>query len=186
MMVMSRSISGLLMALCCVRALAVAPAVDSPLPPLNITERGEITQSGDKFDFIPWRSDVNPGKVHIVQYFGASMSDSEIFKPVTDLLEKSVPPGTVHVTTILNLDAALWGTTGFVISELEKNKRMHPQATIVVDDKGQGVVEWELGEAGLGLLVLDKNGIVKYFTREGLSEAELASVMALVRTHSGS
>lgn len=185
-MAISRVAFGVLIALCCVRALAVAPTVDSPLPPLNITERGEITLSGDTFGFAPWRSDVNPGKVHVLQYFGASISDSEIFKPVTDLLEKTVPPGTVHVTTILNLDAALWGTTGFVMSELEKNKRVHPQATIVVDDKGQGVVEWDLGEKGLGLIVMDAKGIVKYFTRQALSETELASVMELVHTHSGS
>jgi len=178
--------SSLLLSVICVHALAGAPTVDAPLPPLNITERGELTMSGDDFTFVPWRSDVNPGKVHVIQYFGATMSDSEIFKPFTDLLDKSVPHGTVHVTTVLNLDAALWGTTGFVMSELEKNKRIHPQATMVVDEKGQGVVEWDLGKAGTGFLVMDKNGIVKYFTRQAMSEAELASVMELVRANAGS
>jgi len=185
-MAISRAMLALLITLLCVRVFAAAPAVDAPLPPLAITERGEITLAGDEFTFVPWRSDVNPGKVHVVQYFGATMSDSEIFKPLTDLLEKSLPPGTVHVTTILNLDAALWGTTGFVMSELEKNKRIHPQATIVVDDKGQGVVEWALGKEGLGLIVMDEQGVVKYFSRQALSETELASVMELVRTHSKS
>lgn len=185
-MAISRVISGFLCAFLCSHALAGAPTVDAPLPPLSITERGELTMTGDDFKFVPWRSDVNPGKVHVVQYFGATMSDSETFKPFTDLLEKSVPPGTVHVTTVLNLDAAMWGTTGFVISELEKNKRIHPQATMVLDDKGQGVVEWDLGKEGRGLVVMDSKGIVKYFTRQAMSEAELASVMELVRTNSGS
>lgn len=185
-MTITRAISALLLTLMCTLAQAGAPTVDSPLPPLNVTERGELTMSGDDFKFVPWRSDVNPGKVHVIQYFGATMSDSEIFKPFTDLLEKSVPPGTVHVTTVLNLDAALWGTTGFVMSELEKNKRVHPQATMVVDDKGQGVTEWDLGKAGTGFIVMDKNGIVKYFTRQAMSETELASVMELVKANAGS
>lgn len=185
-MAISRVISTVLLACLCASALAGAPTVDTPLPPLSITERGELTMSGDEFTFVPWRSDVNPGKVHVIQYFGATMSDSEIFKPFTDLLEKSVPPGTVHVTTVLNLDAALWGTTGFVMSELEKNKRIHPQATMVVDDKGQGVVEWDLGKTGTGFVVMDSKGIVKYFTRQAMNEAELASVMDIVRANSGS
>ncbi len=178
---LSRAIPGLLLALFCVRALAVAPAVDAPLPPLNIAERGELTLVGNDVKFVPWRSDANPGKVHIVQYFGASMSDSKIFEPVTDMLEKDLPPDTVHVTTVLNLDAAVWGTTGFVMSELEKNKRLHPRATIVVDDKGQGVTAWDLGKPGVGLFVLDKQGVVKFSALHALSETEMASVMALLR-----
>jgi YtfJ family uncharacterized protein len=180
-MALSRTLLALLITLFCVSAFAVAPAVDAPLPPLAIKERGELTLAGDDFKFVPWNLNASPGKVHVVQYFGATMSDSEVFKPVTDLLEKSFPPGSVLVTTILNLDAALWGTTGFVMSELEKNKRIHPQATIVVDEKGQGVTDWELGKDGRGLIVTDAQGTVKYFSRQALNETELASVMELLR-----
>ena len=178
-------ITALCLALGSITTLAGAPTIDAPLPVLKITERGELTMNGDDFSFVPWSSATNPGKVHIIQYFGANMGDSKVFEPVTDMLETSVEPGTVHVSTVLNLQAALWGTTGFVLSELEKNKKIHPQATMVVDDEGTGVAEWELGEAGTGLIVMDDKGIVKYFNRKSLTEEELASTMKLIRSLAG-
>jgi uncharacterized protein len=185
-MPLSRLLCSLVLVLACGTTLAAAPAVNSPLPLLAISERGELIKTGDDFSFVPWRSDTNPGTVHVVQYFGASQAASETFKPFTDLLQSSLPPGTAHVTTVLNLDAAMWGTTGFVISELKKNKRIHPDATLVVDDKGTGVGAWDLGKDGAGLMVLDKQGIVKYFTRKALSEQELAATLELVRANARS
>ena len=170
-MTISRPFCALILALLCSGVFAAEPTVDSPLPTLNIMERGELTMSGDEFTF---------------QYFGATMSDSKIFEPFTDLLQESLEPGTVHVTTVLNLDAAMWGTTGFVISELEKNKRQHPDATMVVDDKGTGLVEWDLGETGSGLIITDAKGVVKYFTRKSLSEEELTAALELVRANADS
>jgi predicted transcriptional regulator len=110
------------------------------------------------------------------------MSDSKTFEPFTDLLSKSFEPGTIHVTTILNLDAAMWGTSGFVISELQKNKRIHPLATMVLDENGSGVTVWDLGEAGTGLVVTDAAGVVKYFTRQAMTADEMAAALALVRS----
>lgn len=185
-MTLSRMLSSLVLVLICGNALAAAPTVGSPLPLLVVSERGELIMKGDDFSFVPWRSDTNPGKVHVVQYFGASMAASKTFEPFTNLLQSSLPPDTVHVTTVLNLDAAMWGTTGFVLSELEKNKRIHPKAAMVVDDKGTGVGTWDLGKDGAGLMILDKQGIVKYFTRQALSEQELAATLELVRANTGS
>jgi len=173
---------GLALALGSVSTYAGAPTIDAPLPVLEITDRGELTMNGEDFRFIPWSSEMNPGKVHVIQYFGANMGDRDVFKPVTDLLESSMKPGSVHVSTVLNMDAALWGTTGFVLSELEKNKKIHPQATLVLDEDGVGVEQWDLGEAGTGLIVMDDKGIVKYFNRQSLTEAELASTMELIKS----
>jgi len=169
-----------------VTALASTPVVDAPLPVLKITDRGELTMHDDTFSFVPWSSAANPGKVHVIQYFGANLGDRDVFKPVTDMLENSFKPGTVHVSTVLNLDAALWGTTGWVISELEKNKKIYPESTMVVDEEGTGVKEWDLGKAGTGLIVMDDKGIVKYFKRQSLTEAELASTLELIRSLAGS
>jgi uncharacterized protein len=184
-MSMSRILSSLVLTLICVNALAAAPAVNAPLPLLSISERGELTMTGDDFSFVPWRSDTNAGTVHVVQYFAATQGASETFKPFTDRLENSFAPGTIHVTTILNLDAATWGTTPFVITELKKNKRIHPKASMVVDDKGAGVVEWDLGKEGAGLLVMDQKGIVKYFTRQAMSEQEIAATLQLMQSSIG-
>ena len=169
--------------LVCTTAQAATPTVDAPLPELSITERGELTLAGDDFKFVPWSSDTRVDKVQVIQYFGATMGDRDTFKPFTDLLQTSFKPGTVHVSTVLNLDAAMWGTTGMVVSELKKNKRAHPQATMVLDDDATGVTTWNLGEAGTGLIVLNKQGIVKFFTPKALSEDEMAATVELIRAN---
>ena len=183
-MAISRMIFGMIMTLACARALAEALTLQSPLPLLSIGDRGELMHDkDDEFSFTPWRSDHNPGKVHVVQYFGANMGDSEIFEPFTDLLQESLEPDVYHVTTILNLDAAMWGTSGWVVSEVKKSKRKHPDATIVLDEEGTGVVEWQLGDEGNGLIVLDDKGIVRYFSKQALSAEEMRSTLALVRSN---
>jgi uncharacterized protein len=185
-MAMMRVLFSIIFTLCCTYVMAGAPAIDAPLPLLSITERGELTMTNDDFAFVPWRSDANLGKPQVFQYFGATMSDSEIFKPFTDLLSNSFPAGTIHVTTVLNLDAAMWGTTGFVISELEKNKKVHPTATMVVDEAGSGVSEWDLGKDGRGLIITDDKGVVQYFTRQAMSAEEMAAALVLLGADGGS
>lgn len=185
-MVTSRAVLGFVLTLCCTSVLAEAPSVDATLPVLSISERGELTMTNDDFSFVPWRSDTSAGKVQVLQYFGATLKDSKIFEPFTDQLQNSFAPGTIHVTTILNLDAAMWGTTGFVISELEKNKRLHPDASMVIDDEGTGVAEWDLGKEGSGLIITDAKGVVKYFTKAAMSTDEMAAALALVRSNTGS
>ena len=88
---------------------AGTPAAEGPLPPLVITDRGELLLENDDFSYAPWSAEKNPGKVHIVQYFGATRGDSKLFQPFTDLLRETFGDGKYHVTTIINLDAALWG-----------------------------------------------------------------------------
>ena len=171
------------LALTCAPIMAAQPALESQLPVLSLDEMGELTYQGDDFKFVPWSSADQPGTVHVIQYFNATMGDSETFKPLTDLLEKNFEPGTVHVTTILNLDAAMWGTSGLVVSELKKNKLKHPGATMVVDEEGDGVKLWGLGNDGAGLAITDEQGKVKYFTTEPLSPEEINATLALIRAN---
>lgn len=182
-MTLIRSLLSIIVILACGAALAGTPTVESPLPPLNISDRGELLFKDDDFTFAPWRSDSSPQKVHVVQYFGGTMAASETFKPFTDTLQKTLTPGTYHVTTIINLDAAMWGTTGFVVSELKKNKRMHPTATMVLDEEGTGASQWGLGDDGTGLAIMDEQGTVKYFTRQAMSDEEIQATLALVRAN---
>ncbi len=182
-MKIARVFSSLLLLIASSVALAQAPAVQSPLPALSITDRGELRLQDDEFSFTPWSSEQNPGKIHIVQYFGGTKSDSEIFKPFTNLLEENFGLGTYHVTTIINLDAALWGTTGFVVSEIKESKRKYPLSTLVLDENGSGATQWQLGEKGAGLAILDDQGIVRYFTTQTMSAEDLNASVDLVRAH---
>lgn len=180
-MTLSRIILALVLPFISAIAFAGVPTVDSPLPTLSIAERGELTMTADDFKFVPWSSDQSPGKVHVIQYFGATMGDRDVFRPFTDLLQTSFEPGAIHVTTVLNLDAAMWGTTGFVVSELKKNKKVHPKATMVLDDDGTGVKDWDLGKDGTGLIVVDDKGVVKFFSRKSLEADEMSSTVELIR-----
>lgn len=165
-------------------AVAAAPEVGSPLPELNVADRGELVITGDdKFEFVPWSSTSGPNAVHVVQYFGATLSDRDIFEPFTDLLQENFEDGTVHVTTVLNLDAAMWGTKGMVIKELKKNKQKHPGATMVADTEAVGVSTWELGKKGTALMIVDAAGTVLFFNRGALEEEQLAPAIELIRNN---
>jgi len=165
---------------------AGAPQVNSPLPTLDISDRGELVMNGEDFSFAPWSSDTSPGTIHVLQYFGGTMAASETFKPFTDQIESSAQPGSVHVTTIINLDAAMWGTSGFVVSELKKNKKIHPTATMVLDEDGIGVKRWELGKDGAGLVIVDSEGKVLFFSREPLSDIEIQTNLELIKANPAS
>ena len=182
-MTMQRLMITVTLMISCAAALAQPPVLQAPLPVLDIADRGEIQYEDNAFSFTPWNSGNNPGKVHIVQYFGGTKSDSEIFKPFTNLLQETFELGTYHVTTIINLDAALWGTTGFVISEIKENKRKHPGSTLVLDEEGTGAAKWQLGKKGAGLAILDDQGIVRYFTTEPMSTEEMSTSLDLVRAN---
>ncbi len=172
---------------CCLMALLWAgaasgqtPVEKQPLPPLKIPALGELVLEGEEVGYRPWSSDHNPGKVHIIQYFAGTMSASKTFEPFTDLLQSSFEEDSYHVTTIINLDAATWGTTGFVVSEVEANKRKFPLSTMVLDEDGSGARQWLLGKKGAGLVVIDRDGVVAYFTRKALSASELHAARELV------
>ncbi len=154
-------------------AFAEAPAVDRPLSPLVIEDRGELVLKGDDFDYRPWRSDRQPGPVHVLQYFAGTKSASETFAPFTDHLQERLEPGSYHVTTVINLDAALWGTTGFVVSELEDNKRRYPDATMVLDAEGLGASVWQLGKKGALLAIMNADGTVRFLSREPLNKGQI-------------
>lgn len=180
-MPVTRTIPAFLLLLASALTLAQQPAVEQPLPPLAIDDLGEIALDNDEFSYQPWSSELNPGKVHIVQYIGATRSDSKLFRPFTDRLQQSFEKGQYHVTTIVNLDAALWGTSGFVQSEIKDSKREHPRSTLVLDENGTGAQQWQLGDEGTGLMIVDAQGIIRYFTRQTMSEEDILSSLELVR-----
>jgi YtfJ family uncharacterized protein len=162
-------------------ALAQGPVVSAPLPPLAINERGEMIMEGDEFSFVPWSSDKDPGKVHILQYFSGTLAHRDLFSPFTDLLQEELDYTKYHVTTIINLDRALWGTTGFVVSELKDSKRQYPRATMVLDEDGIGVDQWQLGKQGSVLAIMDNDGVVQFVSHGPLDDTQMQSSLEFIR-----
>jgi YtfJ family uncharacterized protein len=156
--------------------------INGSLPPLTIQDRGEVHLIGDEYTYQPWSSQTNPGKLHIVQYLAGTMASSKAYRPFTDEVKATFPVGAFHVTTIVNLDDALWGTGGFVVSEVQSKKRKYPLATLVLDKDGAGRKAWGIEKKGAVLFIIDAQGTILYFTEQPLSESELQEALRLVDT----
>ena len=161
---------------------AQPPSLSAPLPQLSIDNKGELIATADDYSYTPWTSAGGPQKTHVLQYFPATLSDKKTFEPFTNLLQTELDYKDFHVTTILNLDAALWGTTGLAISEAKSKKHEFPLASMVLDAGGLGEQTWDLGKKGALLLVLDDQGVVRFLTRESLDETTMASTLELMRS----
>ncbi|MEH6567844.1 MAG: YtfJ family protein [Halioglobus sp.] len=166
-------------------AQADTPILNSALPPLAIDDRGQMLLDGDSITYSPWSSDINPGKVHVLQYVAATRSASKAYSPFTDKLAEAFSPEDFHVTTIINLDDALWGTAGLVVSEVEDSKRKFPKSTLVVDENGAGLKSWDLSKKGFALAILDKQGSVVFFTQKPMAEGDLENMVNLVKSQIG-
>jgi YtfJ family uncharacterized protein len=171
-------------ALCiAVNAESIAPG--NPVPQLTIEDRGELILSGDDIVYQPWSSSAKPGKVHILQYLAATRGASKIYNEFTDILTEKFEKTDFHITTVLNLDDAMWGTNGFVVSEIESKKREFPGATLVLDADGDGRKAWKLAKKSAALAILDKDGQVLYFTEDPMSAENLEAMLALVKSQIG-
>ena len=158
------------------------PSVGAAMADLMIEDRGEMMLNDDEVSYQPWVYPQQPGKVHIVQYMAATMSASKINEPFTDRMKTDLEPGGFYSTTILNLDEALWGTTGFVVSEVKSNKRQFPDAILVLDGEGTGLKTWQLDKKSSAVIVVDANGVVRYIKQGAMSETEVEQTLELVRT----
>lgn len=156
--------------------------VGNPLPQLAIADRGELLLENGERVFRPWNSGSGLGQVQVVQYLAATLSASKINEPFTDALSAAqLPPEQHRVTTILNLDEALWGSSGFVLRELTKNKELHPQAIIVADNAGTGLKTWQLQAESSAIAIVSAEGEVLYFKQGAMSPLEIETAIQLIR-----
>ena len=161
-------------------AVASAPEVGARLPDLSIDDRGELLVQDDEVSYRPWAYPQQTGTVHIVQYMAATKKAGDLHKPFRDRLDTDLPADSFRTTTILNMDQAIWGTGGFVISELKSNKKQYPKAVMVVDEEGQGAKHWALDDDSAALIIVDHEGTVRYVKQGEMSAAEVDATLALI------
>ncbi|MEQ9464451.1 MAG: YtfJ family protein [Haliea sp.] len=158
-----------------------AIAAGQPLPPLLIEEQGELLLEDGRRQFRPWHSDSGLGQPQVIQYMAARMSTSKLNEPLTDALQAAAfPPDSLRVTTILNLADAAWGTRGFVLGELESNKKKHPQAVLVADESGAGLNRWQLAAKNSAIAVVAPDGAIALFHEGPLDEAGIDRVLSMI------
>ena len=180
----ARFFAGLMAGLATTLALAGQPQPGSRLDDLTISDRGELVLTGDDVGYQSWNYPQAPGKVHVLQYMAATRSASEINKPFRERMKTELPQGGEFLSsTILNLDEAMWGTSGLVVSEIKSNKQTFPLAVIVADEKGVSRRQWDLQEDSAAVMVIDPQGVVQFFKQGAMTPAEIDSTLALVRKY---
>ncbi|MFO7550868.1 MAG: YtfJ family protein [Haliea sp.] len=153
-----------------------------PLPPLLIEDQGELLLEDGRRHFQPWHSDSGLGQPQVIQYMAARRSTSKLNEPLTDALQAAgFPADQLRVTTILNLADAAWGTRGFVLGELESNKKKHPEAVLVADEAGAGLSHWQLAEKNSAIAVIAPDGAIALFHEGPLDKAGIDQVLSILQ-----
>jgi YtfJ family uncharacterized protein len=160
---------------------ADAIQLGKPISPLAIETEGELLLEADKVSYAPWFLQHPEDKVHVLQYMAGTKSASKINEPFTDALKDSIDYTLFHVTTIINLDDAMWGTSGFVKSEVEKNKRRYPLSSLILDRKGTGRENWQLEKKTSSIVVTDRQGAVIYVKHGAMDEHEIEQALDMIR-----
>ncbi len=175
---------------CLLAALLLSPLLHAegivlgePLPDLVINEHGELILEGDDVSYQPWRLPAAWEKITVLQYMAGRTTARDQSKPFTDQLEPNLPEDSFSVTTIINLDDALWGTSGFVMSQVKSNKRKYPKSTFVLDESGTGAETLGLTPKGAAVVILDTGGTVLHFKEGAWSEEEIQSTLEMMRQH---
>lgn len=172
----------LILLMCSPLTLARQMQDNSSVPPLTISDKGELNYDHNKFSYTRWDSTQLIGKVRVVQYLAARTS----VQKMTASLIKSITaagfsPEHYQTTTIINTADAIVGTGWLASMTIKNNKKEFSRSQIIVDDQGIGAKRWQLSLKSAHVIVLDRCGIIRYRHTGLLSEAEVRQVLSLVR-----
>lgn len=157
--------------------------LEQSLPQASVSDEGEIVLKGKDIAFQPWKSTALAGKVRIVHHLAGRTAAKEKNQAVIDAIKAAhFPAAKYQTTTIINADDAVVGTGMFVKSSAEKGKKENPHSQVVLDDESRVKNAWGLKEKESAIIVLDKNGKVKFVKEGKLSASEIQSVIELVKT----
>lgn len=161
-------------------SLGMTLEVGGNLPTLDVPSRGELVMLGDKVSFSPWSStSISTGSPALIFHMPARMSSDAAIAPLRARLEAGeYPTESFQSISVVNLDDALWGTSGLVAGELAKNKRAHPQAVLVADDAGRGLKAWQLKSRTIAVILLNAEGEITYLKEGELSQNDIDTIIA--------
>ncbi len=150
--------------------------------PVAIHDRGELIYGDDgDFTYRQWDSSKLAGKVRVIQYIaGRTSAKKKNSLLITAVKEADFPQDRFQPTTIVNTDDAIPGSGFFVRGKIEKNKRNYPWAQFIVDSDGLARQAWRLPEESSTIVVLDKNGRVRWAKDGSLTPGEVDDVITLL------
>lgn len=156
---------------------------DERVPAVGVKDKGELLYQQDDFSYKGWNSAQLAGKVRVIQHIAGRSSAKEKNAAVIEAIKAArLPHDRYQTTTIVNTDDAIPGTGMFVRSSIESNKKQYPWSQFIVDSKGNVKHAWQLDGAGSAIVVLDKNGRVRFVKDGALTQDEVTQVIGLIRT----
>lgn len=151
------------------------------VPPVGVADRGELMLTNDEFSYKKWNSAQLAGKVRVVQHIAGRTSAKEKNAALVEAIKSAnLPHDKYQTTTIVNTDDAIPGTSMFVRSSIESNKKLYPWSQFIVDSNGLVRQSWHLEEKGSAVIVLDKEGRVQWVKDGSLTPQEVQQVIALL------
>lgn len=174
-----------LMAISCLLMPLIASAhnleTGQRVPPVGVADRGELNLDNDKFSYKTWNSAQLPGKVRVVQHIAGRTSAKEKNANLIEAIKAAkFPHDRYQTTTIVNTDDAIPGTSMFVRSSIESNKKLFPWSQFIVDSDGLTRKAWQLEEGSSAIVVLDKDGKVEWVKDGALTQGDVQQVIALL------
>ncbi|MEA1063357.1 YtfJ family protein [Apirhabdus apintestini] len=149
--------------------------------PVGISDRGELELVQDTFSYKNWNSARLEGKVRVLQHIAGRASAKEKNAALIEAIKTAdLPRQLYQTTTIVNTDDAIPGTGMFVRTSIESNKKQYPWSQFIVDDKGLASKAWQLDAGGSAIVVLDKDGRVRFAKDGALTQEEVQQVIALL------
>lgn len=153
----------------------------SRVPAVGVNDKGELILQQEKFSYKNWNSAQLSGKVRVVQHIAGRSSAKEMNAALIEAIKAAkLPHDRYQTTTIVNTDDAIPGTGMFVRSSIETNKQQYPWSQFVVDSNGNVQRAWQLQTGRSAIVVLDKQGTVKFVKDGPLTQDEVAKVLELI------
>lgn len=167
-------------------SITLAVPLNQTLPSVTIKNKGELILKPQSEEIIyqPWSSQKLTGKIRVVQHMAGRLSAKAINEPFIDALKAAkLPHDKFQTTSIINEDDTLVGTKLFVEHDVESNKRKYYWSSIVLDNSSAAQKTWQLSKKNSAVMVLDAQGKVLFFKEGALSQQEIESTLALIRSH---
>lgn len=163
-------------------AMALSLETGQVLPKIEIHQAGELMLSNDEITYQPWNSQALGDKVRLIQAIAGRTGAKKLNAPMIEAVKQAkFAKQSYQTVTVVNLDDAMFGTSGLVKKKLKKNKQQFPHASFVLDETGTLFKQWQLKSKSSAIILVDAKGKV-IFAKEGELQAdEIKQVLKLIR-----
>ncbi|MCW9709304.1 YtfJ family protein [Avibacterium sp. 21-586] len=157
--------------------------LNTDLPNVIVSQKGELIIKNQDISYQPWQASQLKGKVRVLQHIAGRSAVKEKNLPLMEAIKKQKFNSELYQTTnIINSDDAIFGTGAFVVSSVKEAKVQNPYSQVVLDEKGMVKNTWHLKEKESLIIVLDRNGKVKFVQEGKLSSEQIQQIIRLIQS----